>query len=243
MVPWLVHEWIPRLALGYSQTDTPLAAYAPLGGVYAITLCASMSAGAFVILVRGTTHERLAAAALVALIWIPASLLSNRSWTQPEGAPMTVAIVQGAVPQEVKWNREYRDSTVQLYYRLTVDHFGKDMIVWPEAALPIVAHEAEQFLRGLSAQAATKGSRIVTGLLRREPGRDAYYNGLLVLDGQPQWYYKRRLVPFGEFFPVPPFIRRRMRLMNLPTTNLTAGQREQPALTMKGREAGSHDLL
>jgi apolipoprotein N-acyltransferase len=48
------------------------------------------------------------------------------------------------------------------------------------------------------------------------------------------WYYKRRLVPFGEFFPVPKAVRRWMRLHSLPYYDMTPGPEQQPALRAGG---------
>ncbi|HEX2493216.1 MAG TPA: apolipoprotein N-acyltransferase, partial [Steroidobacter sp.] len=56
---------------------------------------------------------------------------------------------------------------------------------------------------------------------------------------EPQWYYKRRLVPFGEFFPVPSFVREWLKLMNLPYSDLTAGEPDQPALKVKNQKIGA----
>ena len=52
------------------------------------------------------------------------------------------------------------------------------------------------------------------------------------------WYYKRRLVPFGEFFPVPAFVRSWMRLMSLPYTDMTPGSENQPLLHAAGQPLG-----
>ena len=78
--------------------------------------------------------------------------------------------------------------------------------------------------------AHAKGSTLITGMLHYGENQDDIRNGLLALDEDAQWYDKRRLVPFGEFFPVPSFVRSWMRLQNLPYSDITPGAREQPAL-------------
>ena len=237
---WVLLEWFrgwflsgfPWLALGYTHLDTPLAGWAPTGGIYTLSFAVAGCAGAAALLVIGSTRTRIIAFAAAAVLWLAGFALTKPVWTTPTGAPMTVAIVQGAVPQDEKWTVD-RSSTVRLYTELTAPHLGKDVIVWPEAALPILAHEALQILDPFTRLAHARGSRLVTGLVRYDFDRDEYYNGLVALDDEPQWYYKRRLVPFGEFFPVPSFVREWLRLMNLPYSDLTAGEQGQTALKVK----------
>jgi apolipoprotein N-acyltransferase len=72
------------------------------------------------------------------------------------------------------------------------------------------------------------------GLLRRDPDTGAYYNAMAAFAATEQWYYKRRLVPFGEFFPVPAAVRDWMRLMNLPYSDFEAGASDQEPLAVAG---------
>ena len=48
------------------------------------------------------------------------------------------------------------------------------------------------------------------------------------------FYDKRHLVPYSEFLPVPPFVRKWLRLMNLPYADFTAGGEHQPPLVAAG---------
>lgn len=220
----------PWFALGYSQTDSPLAAFAPIGGVYGISLLSAISSGALLALILAGSRMRAIAASILIVIWGGSMLLRDHQWTQPVGKPVTVAIVQGAVPQDVKWSVEYRDSTLKLYRDLSLPHLGKDIVLWPESALPDMPQQLRGFLSYMWSAARAQGTTLITGLLRYGENEDDIRNGLLVLDEEAQWYDKRRLVPFGEFFPVPSFIRSWMRLQNMPYSDLTPGAREQPAL-------------
>jgi len=56
---------------------------------------------------------------------------------------------------------------------------------------------------------------------------------VIAINGQEREVYrKRHLVPFGEYFPVPSFVRNWMRMMSLPFSDLTPGADEQALLTM-----------
>lgn len=244
---WTLLEWFrgwflsgfPWFALGYSQTDTSLAGFAPIGGVYTMSLLVAISAGAIVVLISGAVRARIVAALTIVAIWGAGGILWHQDWTQSTGRPVTVAIVQGAVPQDVKWSVEYRDSTLQLYRDLTLPHLGKDIILWPESALPDLPQQLREYLSFMGSATRAKGSTLITGLLHFGEDEDDVRNGLLVLDGEMQWYDKRRLVPFGEFFPVPSFIREWMKLQSLPYSDLTPGARHQPALRAAGQKIGA----
>jgi apolipoprotein N-acyltransferase len=239
---WVLVEWLrgwflsgfPWLALGYSQLDTPLAAYAPLGGVYAVSLAASVTSGALATLLLGNRRARAVAAVAMLLVWAGAVLLGRAEWTDPRGTTVSVALVQGAVPQSMKWEPGQLERTEQLYLDLTLPHLGADIVVWPESAVPALESHIRGYLDHVRGLARSRGSALVSGLIRRDPGTGAYYNAMVAFAPQEQWYYKRRLVPFGEFFPVPAVVREWLRLMNLPYSDFEAGPDDQPPLVAGG---------
>jgi apolipoprotein N-acyltransferase len=239
---WVVVEWFrgwflsgfPWLALGYSQLETPLRGYAPVSGVYGTSLAAALMAGAVVTLLLGRRAARLTALGLVLVIVVAGALLARIEWTAPRGTELSVALVQGAVPQSMKWEAGQRERTLDLYAGLTAPHLGTDIIVWPEAALPALERDIRPFLDGLRAAARGRGSDVILGQLRHDPATGAYFNALLALGETEQWYDKRRLVPFGEFFPVPAQVREWLRLMNLPYSDFEAGAGDQPPLAAAG---------
>jgi apolipoprotein N-acyltransferase len=228
----------PWLALGYTQTDAPLAGIAPLGGVYAVTFVVALSAGALVALLCGNARARIAAGCAVVVVWILGFALRDHEWTQPAGAPVTVAIVQGAVPQEMKWDQEQFEKTLLLYRDLTAPHLGAKIIVWPESALAAPVEMLGGFLGPQWEAAKRSGSTLVLGQLRRDTHRDVYYNAVLALGDEPQWYAKRRLVPLAEIFPVPEFMRDWLKGMDLPYSGFEPGSDAQPALDAAGQKLG-----
>ena len=238
---WLLIEWwrgwflsgFAWLSLGYSQTDTWLAGIAPLAGVYGISALLLASAGALVTLLRGTRRERWVALAVLGIPWLAGAALRPADWTHPAAPPVSVAIVQGAVPQDEKWLDSHHDATLRLYRRLTEQALGSRLIVLPEAALPDLASELAGFIAVLAREAQAHASGLVLGVLRAD-AHERYFNSVLALDGHESWYDKHHLVPFAEFFPVPSFVRSFMRLMSLPYSDLTPGAAQQPPLIAGG---------
>jgi apolipoprotein N-acyltransferase len=238
---WVLTEWVrgwflsgfPWLALGYTQLTTPLSGYAPALGIYGVSLAVALTAGAVAAAVLGGPRERIAAAVVVLVTWAAGAVLAQVSWTQATSAPIPVALVQGAVPQSMKWEEGQRERTMQLYLDLTRPHLGSaSIIVWPESAIPALERDIRPFLEHVVTAATAQGSSLIMGLLRRDRLTGSYYNSIAAWSPATaeQWYDKRRLVPFGEFFPVPDTVRNWMRLMNLPYSDFEAGAADQSPL-------------
>jgi apolipoprotein N-acyltransferase len=147
-------------------------------------------------------------------------------------------VVQGAIPQDQKWLDSNRDITLELYRSLTLQALGTPLIVWPEAAAPDLANNLVPYLREMARAAGERGSTLLMGVVRADyRGSDAepqYFNSVLALGADFAWYDKHHLVPFAEFFPVPGFIRNWLRLMSLPYSDFTRGERQQAPLRAAG---------
>jgi apolipoprotein N-acyltransferase len=248
---WLLVEWwrgwflsgFAWLSLGYSQTDTPLAGLAPLIGVYGISAVLLAGAGALTALLQGTRRARVVAALVLVIPWLAGWALRGVSWTRPSGAPVSVAVVQGAIPQDEKWLDSNHDTTLKLYQRLTEQALGTQLIVWPESAPADTANDLVPYITDLYREARSHGSALVLGVLREEPASDReparYFNSVLGLGTRVSWYDKHHLVPFAEFFPVPTFVRSWLRLMSLPYSDFTPGPAYQPPLPAAHLELGA----
>jgi apolipoprotein N-acyltransferase len=246
---WVLVEWLrgwllsgfPWLSLGYAMIDSPLKGWAPLFGVYGVTSAAVASAAALNVLVMPAIalSGRLVALGSIVLLFSLPALLAGYDWTRTAGPAVRIAAVQGAVSQDQKWQAKNLDATKDRYSRLTEQAWGARIIVWPEAALPVLANDIQDYLEELQTQGRAHGADFAIGLVSYLPQTGQYYNGLLVLgDSGGGWYYKRHLVPFGEYFPVPAFVRAWMRLMSLPYDDITPGSKHQPALQAGGQKLG-----
>lgn len=245
---WTLMEWLrgwlftgfPWLQLGSAHSDSALVALAPVGGVHLLTLASAVTAGALVLALDSVWRRRAVAAAAAILCWGAAAALAGREWTAPAGEPFAVALLQGAIPQDEKWQVEHRAETLAHYRALNRAALGARIIVWPESAIPMLAHDAGVFLASIRRESRAHGSDVMIGLLRFDFDTGEIRNGLYSMSAEGDgWYYKRRLVPFGEFFPVPATVRRWMRLMSLPYYDMTPGADQQPALAAGGERLGA----
>lgn len=241
---WVLLEWVrgwafsgfPWLSLGYSQIDGPLAGLAPITGVFGLSWGVALTAGALCALIAGRRVSRVIAAAVVMFLWLGSGLIGLITWTDPTGERVRVSLIQGGVSQDLKWLPEQRQPTLDLYRDLTRLSYDSDLVVWPEAAIPVLMHQASDYLNQVGADAARNDSEVMTGLIMRDPANGQLKNTLVVLGPEPGIYAKRHLVPFGEYFPVPDFVRERMKLMNLPYTDFTAGGKDQSLLFAAGQK-------
>ena len=242
---WVLLEWLrgllftglPWLAVGYSQVSaSPLAGYAPILGVYGVSLAVAVSAGLLALLwqARWSKQGRAALLALV-LLWGGGAALRTVEWTTPEGEPITVALVQGNIPQELKFREEKLVSTLESYRRLVL-HSDARLIVLPETALPLLRQELpENYLAILSNHARQTGGDLLIGAFERERG--LYYNSVFTLGtADSQSYRKNHLVPFGEFIPLRPalgwFVN---EVLNIPMSDLARGGERQQVLRIAGQ--------
>ncbi|HUE48070.1 MAG TPA: apolipoprotein N-acyltransferase, partial [Steroidobacteraceae bacterium] len=159
----------------------------------------------------------------------------GHDWTRPAGPAVSVAVVQGSIPQDEKWLDSNHDTTLARYQSLTEQALGARLIVWPESAPAGVANDLVPYLDNLYGEARAHGSALVLGVLRADGDESAastarYYNSVLALADKVSWYDKHHLVPFAEFVPVPHFVRAWLRLMSLPYSDFTPGAKDQPPL-------------
>jgi apolipoprotein N-acyltransferase len=244
---WVLLEWwrgwfltgFPWLSLGYSQTDTWLAGLAPVGGVPLTSFALLTGAGALLSLVEERGARRAVALVALVLPWTIGLGLQGVEWTRPSGPERTIAIVQGAIPQTMKWLESNEQNILDTYARLHREALGADLILWPESALPQVANLYPDYVSAVWSSARNSGSDVVMGVMRMEElpegGEPRYYNSMLALgEADPAFYDKRQLVPFGEFFPVPHFVRSVLRLMSLPHSDFTRGAARQEPFSVAG---------
>ena len=245
---WTLVEWcrgwvltgLPWLNLGYSQIDAPLRGFAPLTGVYGVSLAVAVSAGLLAALVLTVGRARLFVLSGLAVLWLSGALLTQIEWTEASGPPLRVSLVQGNIPQDTKWSPEHVQHTLDLYVDLTRQHWDSRLILWPEAAITAFYHEvAGDYLPGLAREAHTHGTDIVLGIPVREPGTRRYFNSLLALSERPGFYHKRHLVPFGDYLPLEEFLRGLIRFFELPMSGFSSGPEGQPLLQAAGQKLAS----
>ncbi len=245
---WLISDWLrgwvmtgfPWLWLGYSQIDSPLANFAPLGGVELLTLFIIICAGSFAYLWINKSWSMLV---IPAVIFATGYGLNSAQWVKPQPERSTkVALIQGNINQSLKWVPSQRWPTIMKYTDLTRENWDADVIIWPEAAVPAFEFEIPSYLRNLDAAARMNNSTILLGILNQNKQKQ-YFNSILALGDNDQGdyqyetaqrYHKYHLLPFGEFVPFEDILRPLAPFFNLPMSSFSRGDYIQPNLSVNG---------
>jgi apolipoprotein N-acyltransferase len=217
-----VWDGFPWALLGYSQvTVLPVAQVASVIGIYGLSALLALvsSAAAYAVIARGAKSRWLPLAASLALVascgvWGSARLRAAE--LTRAGEPVRVAVLQGNIAQEDKWDPALRDAITDRYLAMTRRAIadGATFIMWPESATPF--YFEQDIVRGgtIRRLARDAGATLLIGSDQVEPvmaaGPDGkpssrYYNAAFLIqpDGQTGAVYRKmHLVPFGEYVPL-----------------------------------------
>jgi len=241
---WVISEWcrswlftgFPWLYLGSPHTTTLFSGIAPVFGVLGISFTIALSGALFGQILQdyrrlhsfyAVTKHQLPTALL--MLWGLASVSSKIIWTTPaQSPPLQVALIQGNIGQSLKFRADYLAESMDRYAALSDDQWDKDLIVWPETAIPLVYQNAQSILEQLDQQALATDTSLISGIFYRDGA--AIYNSLVTVGkGQGLWH-KQKLVPFGEYVPLASLMENVLSLFELPMSSLRPGPSDQPLL-------------
>ena len=231
---WVLQEWFrswfltgfPWLFVGYGAMGTPLENIAPIAGVFGVSLVTVFVGTSLYVAVAHRSWQLLIPGVAVFLVSLSASYLS---FTRHERT-VSVSLIQGNIDQHVKWQPQNRRLIFDLYKNASETEWGRDLVVWPEAAITLFREQAIDVLEDLDRRAAMSGSALVLGIPdRHESG--GFQNTVIVLGEGEGQYVKRRLVPFGEYVPLEDYLRGLIGIFNLPMShNMTGPAKQQPLI-------------
>jgi len=238
---WTLSEWlrawlftgVPALTIGYTQTDTPLAGFAPVLGVFGVSFATALCAGLSYLVFSGPGKVRIMSAAGLMLALGLGALLQQIPWTSPQGEPFRVALLQGNIPQNLKFQAERYTATLATYRRLIAGSDAR-LIVLPETAIPRFLDAVDPlYLNDIAQLARERRADLIVGVpLRDEGGR--YFNSVVSIGVSPsQRYDKSHLVPFGEF--VPPGFGWIVKSLSIPLSDFSSGPKNPRPFALAGQ--------
>jgi len=240
---WIFTEWLrgwfltgfPWLALGYASAGWPYAGFAPVLGVYGVSLAIAALSGCAWCFVRGPGRG----AALAALLLVSAvgEALRHVAWTTPSGT-VGASLLQGNIPQQMKFSPELYARTLDTYARLAGESRAP-LVILPETAVPRLLDQVEpDFLRRLEDIARRNRGDLLLGAPVRTAPR-VYFNAVVSLGTSPRQIYRKvHLVPFGEF--APPGFGWVMRTLSIPLADFSRGEASQRPLAVAGARVAAN---
>ena len=209
----------PWGTLGYSQApNLALIQMTEFTGVLGVSFVIVLCNAALAEIIQ-FVKQRAMAPTLGGLGVLTAILLSLHAWgahrmdtlaAQIKATPTTrIALVQGSVPQEHKWDENFKKATLETYRRLSLEAAAQtpDLTIWPETALPF--YYGQDALPTLAVDNIVKEMQgpLFTGspAVAVEENTILYFNRAYMIAPPgliKSSYDKTHLVPFGEYVPL-----------------------------------------
>jgi len=206
----------PWASLGYSQyCILPIIQISDITGVYGLSFLIVLANVVLLRVIKGavmkghSVYPAKSAALLLSLLILTLGYGFMRLNNVEKGAPLKVALIQGNIPQDVKWDPAFQESTIAVYERITREASigGIDLVVWPESAIPFYFQDDPKYASRIKRVAIGVKSFLVTGspAYDNEGTSIKYRNSAYLLSPTGEVMGrtdKIHLVPFGEYVPL-----------------------------------------
>lgn len=121
------------------------------------------------------------------------------------GNVLKIAIIQGNIPQNQKFDADFEATIKKRYMSLTDEALQEspDLIVWPETSIQRPLMDDPGFLDELKNLASGEETYLLVGSFHRDANTNRLHNSAFHISpgGNVERYDKRHLVPFGEYLP------------------------------------------
>lgn len=251
---WLISEFLrgwlltgfPWLSLGYTQTSTVMGQMAPHIGEIGLSLLVMLSAIGFALTLLRKQLQWL----LVPLTCYALGIVAPHvNPMQATGESLKVALVQGNISLDLKWDPGRQWINLVNYMDLARPYYDHDLVIWPESAITAIEPHSTEALQEIDKAAAANNTAVISGIIDLKESNNGYYNSIIVMGEQPggsyqyadeNRYEKHQLLPIGEFVPFESILRPLAPLFNLPMSSFQRGAYRQPNLQANGYQLAAN---
>jgi len=215
----ILFSGFPWGLLGYSQFLTlPMVQISDVTGIYGVSfIIVLVNVSLYRLAAASSEHrgipvlkELLAAGIILAMTGIYGQWrLTELDRKAPDEKTFQVALIQGNIRQDVKWEPQFQEETVRIYTDLTrrVKPQHPDLIIWPETATPFFFQSVLPFQDRILELSHEMGVPVLLGApaFDRDGPRIHYFNSAFLISPEKKIlgrYDKVHLVPFGEYAPL-----------------------------------------
>lgn len=219
------------LSVGYAFVDSIYAGWAPVLGVYGVTLAVLLTAGSAVAVFVGQRAPlgKMLLAGMLGSIALGSLFLHEMTWSHTSGFIET-RLLQPNLP--VVASRISATTVIQRVERAVSmssrSPIGRnlDLIVWPESVFAVPLQKMPLEVRPIASQISKRMNAVVLFNAFSEYKPGVIYNSMWMADPEKSettaHYAKRHLVPFGEY--VPAGFRWLIDLLGIPMADQTPGE-------------------
>ena len=240
---WVLVEWcrahvilngFPWLLLGYTQTFSVLNGWAPIIGVFGLSLITCLISGSIsLFMTKKNKKHCIVSIALITATTLFSFVFQRTSFTKPIGKKQHVVLAQGNIEQSIKWVPSQLPITLHTYFNLTKSVKQPSLIVWPEGAVPVDPRLLPSFMTELKRLVKQSHSNLIFGT-QFYSTHNRYYNGMLLMGDKETVYHKQHLVPFGEYYPMQVLVKPILHFLHMPPDGYTPGSPNQPDMIASG---------
>jgi apolipoprotein N-acyltransferase len=237
----------PWLLAGYSQTTSWLNGIAAIIGVFGLSLVVYSISGCLAALTQPMNTKRNYLFSITAISLAALTIYSyNKDYTYLDNRSNKVYLVQGNIKQSLKYKPGSFETSMLQYINDTFQilHASKrNLIIWPEGAIstafnlftqknnlafPLI----QQQITILEKRLKKQDSSLLSGTFYSDPKSKKRYNAIALINGSQnyQYYLKQKLVPFGEYYPLPFLSKPITKALKIAWSNLSPGDDNQQAL-------------
>ena len=241
---WILSEWVrtwfltgfPWLFAGYSHTGTWLSGWAPVGGVLWLSFLSAFSGILLALICQGRIKVSVVRQSTVVMLCVVFAgyILQQYQWTEESGKPLSVTLIQPNIPQSGKWSEEKQTAILTQLSAQTEGHWDKDLIIWPEMAVPTIPERIPVFMQDLQKRALKTNTSLLSGIVIYDNETRRYFNSMIAMGPSTGQYNKTRLVPFGEYVPFESMLRGLIKFFDLPMSSIALGAVNQHPFSVHG---------
>ncbi|MBF0440194.1 MAG: apolipoprotein N-acyltransferase, partial [Magnetococcales bacterium] len=136
--------------------------------------------------------------------------LATNSVQQISTTPVRMALIQGNIAQDLKWDSVRQEEWLRRYLDLSLQlDQPADLVIWPETAVAFFLQASPKELERIVDLSRRLGAPILTGTPMADQDESKewqFYNSMVMIGALEkgnfrQRYDKHHLVPFGEYIP------------------------------------------
>jgi len=244
---WVSFEWIrgwiftgfPWLLIGHVHHTGPLQGVLPIFGSYGASWATILLGCLVTVLLFANPKQKIIAAMSIAVVTLLLYFANQMVWTHADDEKLDVALIQGNISQEMKWDRSKHAFIMEKHLEMSKRHFDADIIIWPETAIPTYYSMVKNsFLKEVGRTADENNIDYLIGVFTFDPENGYVYNSVMTLGSELGFYRKQHLVPFGEYLPFRGILTFLERYIDIPMADISSGE-GRPLVRLKGYPVGT----